>query len=150
MDTAHERWTNTGSRRMRRRHPSRSCRVDKASVASTQIVRSPSIARSSLARFAAPASSANEEPLPTDIGELPVCKLGPCSSRLLPWPRSDGLRPTSTRAVAASHLAQKLPPDASGTIRVYSKLPVCPSCTGVIEQFYRLFPKITLLVTSGG
>lgn len=48
------------------------------------------------------------------------------------------------------YLAQKLPSDASGTIRVYSKLPVCPSCTGVIEQFYRLFPKITLLVTSGG
>ncbi len=48
------------------------------------------------------------------------------------------------------YLAKKLPADASGTIRIYSKYPVCPRCAGVIEQFYCLFPKITLLVTSGG
>jgi hypothetical protein len=47
------------------------------------------------------------------------------------------------------HLAKVLPPDASGTIKIYSRFPVCPKCTGVIEQFYWKFPKVTLLVTSG-
>jgi hypothetical protein len=47
------------------------------------------------------------------------------------------------------HLARVLPRDASGTIKIYSRFPVCPKCTGVIEQFYWMFPKVTLLVTSG-
>jgi hypothetical protein len=62
-----------------------------------------------------------------------------------PFPRE-----LDSERILMEYLAKNLPHDASGTIKIYSKYPVCPRCTGVIEQFYWLFPKITLLVTSGG
>lgn len=46
-------------------------------------------------------------------------------------------------------IAEGLPPDASGRIQLFSELPVCDSCVGVIEQFRRDFPNIELIVTHG-
>jgi hypothetical protein len=60
------------------------------------------------------------------------------------------LRSHDSERLLMEYLAKELPPNASGVIKIYSEYPVCPSCTGVIEQFYWLFDgRITLLVTSG-
>jgi hypothetical protein len=59
-------------------------------------------------------------------------------------------RGSDSERILMEYLAKALPADASGTIKIYSRFPVCPKCTGVIEQFYWKFPKIILLVTSGG
>ena len=58
-------------------------------------------------------------------------------------------REYDTERFILEFLADKLSPGASGTVRLYSVEPVCPSCTGVIEQFYAKFPDVILLVTSG-
>jgi putative deaminase of polymorphic toxin system len=68
----------------------------------------------------------------------------------LPPGKGPFFRGNDSERVLMEHLAKILPKDASGTIRIYSRFPVCAKCTGVIEQFYWMFPKITLLVTSGG
>lgn len=64
--------------------------------------------------------------------------------------RSPFPRQLDSERMLLEYLAKELPRDASGVIRIYSRYPVCPKCTGVIEQFYWMFPKVTLLVTSGG
>jgi hypothetical protein len=58
-------------------------------------------------------------------------------------------RASDSERMIMEYLAKTLPADASGTVRIYSRYPVCPSCTGVIEQFYWKFRNVTLLVTSG-
>ena len=47
------------------------------------------------------------------------------------------------------YLAAQLPGDATGTIRLFSELPVCTSCSGVISQFEKRFPGINVTVASG-
>jgi hypothetical protein len=47
------------------------------------------------------------------------------------------------------YLARIIGPDAKGTIRIYSRLPTCQFCTGVIEEAYWYFKNVTLIVTSG-
>ena len=48
------------------------------------------------------------------------------------------------------HLAQTLPKRAKGTIKLYTQLPPCSSCAGVLEQFSAMFPDILLVTTSAG
>ena len=64
--------------------------------------------------------------------------------------RAPYLRSFDAEYLLLEWLASTVPKGASGTVRIYSKFPVCPSCTGVIEQAYFHFENITLLVTSGG
>jgi hypothetical protein len=45
--------------------------------------------------------------------------------------------------------AKGIPKNTSGIVRIYSRYPVCPSCMGVIEQFFADYTKLTILVTSG-
>lgn len=49
--------------------------------------------------------------------------------------------------VAARHTDN---PNVTGTVNLFTERPPCPSCTGVIDQFQRKFPNITLDVTHGG
>jgi hypothetical protein len=51
--------------------------------------------------------------------------------------------------IILEHLANTIPTFASGRIRLFSELPVCVSCNGVIDQFRRMFHNIELIVTSG-
>lgn len=46
-------------------------------------------------------------------------------------------------------LIKRLSPGARGTIKLFSQLPPCSSCAGVIEQFSAMFPDILIVVTSG-
>jgi hypothetical protein len=47
-------------------------------------------------------------------------------------------------------LANTLPRNARGTIRLYTQRPPCSSCAGVIEQFSAMFPDLLVVLTSGG
>lgn len=47
------------------------------------------------------------------------------------------------------NLAATLKPGAKGTINLHSELPVCVSCSGVIQQFEKKFPGIKVNVTIG-
>lgn len=46
-------------------------------------------------------------------------------------------------------LASKIPPNAVGDIHLFSELPLCISCQGVVPQFQQAFPGIRLVVTHG-
>jgi hypothetical protein len=46
-------------------------------------------------------------------------------------------------------IAKDLPPDANGTISLYTERPPCLSCQSVIQQFQQRFPGINLNVTHG-
>src|SRR5207237_10813039 len=46
-------------------------------------------------------------------------------------------------------VANGLPPDAKGTISLYTERAPCLSCQGVIQQFQQKFPGINLTVTHG-
>jgi len=46
-------------------------------------------------------------------------------------------------------LASKLPSDASGKIYLFSELPFCDSCSGVIKQFKELFPNTEIILSHG-
>lgn len=46
-------------------------------------------------------------------------------------------------------LAKRLSPDSFGTVRLFSELPICTSCQGVVQQFQSMFPKIKLVVSGG-
>ncbi|WP_075255793.1 two-partner secretion domain-containing protein [Herbaspirillum camelliae] len=48
-----------------------------------------------------------------------------------------------------SYLATKLNSASQGVVNLYSELPVCVSCSGVIDQFRQKFPNIVLNVTTG-
>jgi hypothetical protein len=63
--------------------------------------------------------------------------------------RKPYMRDFDAEDVLIEYLAEVIPRGATGTIRIYSRRPFCPSCTGVIEQAYFFFKGITLLVTSG-
>ena len=56
-------------------------------------------------------------------------------------------RATDTEAKILEHLADRLPPDAKGTITIFTELAPCNSCSGVIAQFKERFPGITVIVT---
>jgi hypothetical protein len=67
----------------------------------------------------------------------------------IPTGKDPFFRGGDSERMLMEYLAKVLPQDAAGTIKIYSRFPVCPMCTGVIEQFYWKFPKVILLVTSG-
>ena len=48
------------------------------------------------------------------------------------------------------HIANKFPTTAKGRIDLYSELEICPSCSGVITQFKKMYPNIEVNVTLGG
>lgn len=60
------------------------------------------------------------------------------------------LRGNDSELKILEELANILPKQTKGTIRLYTHRPPCSSCAGVIEQFSVLFPDILLIVTSGG
>ncbi len=45
--------------------------------------------------------------------------------------------------------ASKVKPNSSGRITLYSERPPCDSCAGLVDQFRRTFPGVTLNVSSG-
>ncbi len=47
-------------------------------------------------------------------------------------------------------IASRLSSNSSGTIRLFSERNFCPSCSGVVKQFKKMFPNIKLLIESGG
>lgn len=47
-------------------------------------------------------------------------------------------------------LNRDLRTDASGVIRIYSERIVCKSCSGVIREFQKKYPRIEIIVTTGG
>jgi RHS repeat-associated protein/uncharacterized repeat protein (TIGR01451 family) len=59
------------------------------------------------------------------------------------------LRAFDAEAIILETIARRLGPDSSGTIRLFSELPFCGSCSGVIKQFEQLFPKVKLVVSAG-
>ena len=68
---------------------------------------------------------------------LPVIKMG------------DNPRSTDTEYKILNDLAQRLKPDARGTIRIFTERCPCPSCAGAIAAFRKLFPGIKLIVNNG-
>ncbi|MGO9316691.1 MAG: deaminase domain-containing protein [Terracidiphilus sp.] len=76
-------------------------------------------------------------------------KLDESGWNAVPTGKEPFYRGGDSERVLMEYLAKVLPQNAAGTIKIYSRFPVCPKCTGVIEQFYWKFPKVTLLVTSG-
>lgn len=48
-----------------------------------------------------------------------------------------------------SSLADKLTPSSQGVVNIYSELPVCVSCSGVISQFQQRFPGVIVNVETG-
>jgi filamentous hemagglutinin len=48
-----------------------------------------------------------------------------------------------------SSLADKLTPSSQGVVNIYSELPVCVSCSGVISQFQQRFPGVIVHVETG-
>jgi hypothetical protein len=46
-------------------------------------------------------------------------------------------------------MATRIPKNSKGTIHLFSELPICVSCSGVIQQFEKQFPNIELIVTHG-
>jgi len=60
----------------------------------------------------------------------------------------------NTRAIDSeykilSSLADKLTPSSQGVVNIYSELPVCVSCSGVISQFQQRFPSVIVNVEIG-
>jgi filamentous hemagglutinin len=76
-------------------------------------------------------------------------------------PSSPVFQPSSTggfsRALDAEYkiledLATQLGPSSSsvrGTVNIYSELPVCSSCSAVIDQFTARYPNVVVNVSSG-
>jgi hypothetical protein len=44
-------------------------------------------------------------------------------------------------------LARRLPPNAKGTVSIFTERPACASCRGVIQQFQLRFPGVKVIVT---
>jgi hypothetical protein len=59
-------------------------------------------------------------------------------------------RAEDTERKLLEHLADRLPPNATGTIRLYTERSACRSCAGVIQQFEKRFPGIKVIVSFGG
>ena len=47
-------------------------------------------------------------------------------------------------------MAKNLSSTSRGTIKIISENPFCSSCSGVIEQFQQMFPKVQLVLREGG
>ncbi|MBW8482281.1 deaminase domain-containing protein [Actinomadura parmotrematis] len=60
-----------------------------------------------------------------------------------------GTRPFDSETKIFEHYASYLPKNSEGTIDLYSELPVCPSCTDLIEQFKQMYPGIEVDITWG-
>jgi len=58
-------------------------------------------------------------------------------------------RTLDSEAKILEDLASKLPPNARGTVNLFSELPLCVSCSNVVPQFQRAFPNIILNVSNG-
>jgi hypothetical protein len=58
-------------------------------------------------------------------------------------------RDTDAEYKILEYLAKDLPPDAKGTISLYTEIAPCRSCGPVIDEFKRKFPGINLIVTHG-
>jgi The BURPS668_1122 family of deaminases len=48
------------------------------------------------------------------------------------------------------YLSERLTPDSSGTVDLYSENEPCPSCRSVIAQFKQRFPGVVINVSWGG
>ncbi|WP_143192080.1 deaminase domain-containing protein [Paenibacillus helianthi] len=46
-------------------------------------------------------------------------------------------------------LASQLPNNASGKVHIFSELPFCESCSGVIKQFKEQFPNVEVIISHG-
>lgn len=46
-------------------------------------------------------------------------------------------------------LASQLPSNASGKVHLFSELPFCQSCSGVIKQFKEQFPNVEVIISHG-
>jgi hypothetical protein len=46
-------------------------------------------------------------------------------------------------------LASQLPNNASGKVHLFSELPFCESCSGVIKQFKEQFPNVDVIISHG-
>jgi hypothetical protein len=43
------------------------------------------------------------------------------------------------------NIASQISPDSEGVVHLYSELPICDSCQGVIQQFQQRFPGVTVV-----
>lgn len=87
------------------------------------------------------AVSGKESP-PGTVGmvEKPIFKTKPSGA----IPRD---RDTETKIL--EHIAKDLPKDAKGTISIYTEKAPCRSCSGVIDQFEKMFPGVKVNVSYG-
>ena len=77
-------------------------------------------------------------------------------NRLFTW-RDSGAqtRAFDSEVKILEHLGQKMPPDATGTVSLFTERPPCTSCggsstfNGVIQQFEARFPGVKVIVTHG-
>ncbi|CDL81255.1 deaminase domain-containing protein [Xenorhabdus szentirmaii] len=51
-------------------------------------------------------------------------------------------RAFDSEAKIFEHIASKINPNAKGTVNLYSELPICKSCQGVIKQFETMHPNV--------
>jgi hypothetical protein len=54
-------------------------------------------------------------------------------------------RSLDTEKYILEDLAKRITPDASGTVHIYSRKPVCESCSGVIDQFIKEHPNVVVI-----
>jgi hypothetical protein len=59
-------------------------------------------------------------------------------------------RPLDAEYKILSDIATRLTPNSTGRVVLYSEMPPCPACRSVITQFREAFPRVQLIVASGG
>jgi The BURPS668_1122 family of deaminases len=69
--------------------------------------------------------------------------------RLITSATGQNLRRFDSEIIILETLASKLTHESKGTIRLFSDLPFCPSCSNAIKQFESLFPNIKVLASAG-
>ena len=58
-------------------------------------------------------------------------------------------RDFDTEVLLLENIANGLPSDSTGTIRLFTEKPPCASCGGVIDQFRLAYPGIKLQIVTG-
>ncbi|PIT55937.1 hypothetical protein BHC44_01435 [Snodgrassella alvi] len=58
-------------------------------------------------------------------------------------------RAFDSEAKILEHIGSKINPNAKGTIDLFSELPICRSCQGVIKQFETKFPSVKINILTG-
>ncbi|PIT13817.1 hypothetical protein BGI33_09245 [Snodgrassella alvi] len=58
-------------------------------------------------------------------------------------------RAFDSEAKILEHIGSKINSNAKGTIDLFSELPICKSCQGVIKQFETMFPGVKINILTG-